>query len=192
MTTTNTCNSTFKIKIPSRFDEKDQVEGADETKQNAENVLTAITCVNLPKIKTVHRFDEVTAERDKTEELYVEQQNAVHTALASHKYFENNNTVLKKISVQAFIKKDETEVQKYVESKHAGSAVLAAIKTAKTDELRAREGFKEPHVLKQKADDADPGPQHLHCHPVRDCRAQQGCRGVHRKRDKEDLYKVTK
>ena len=106
MTTTNTCNSTFKIKIPSRFDEKDQVEGADETKQNAENVLTAITCVNLPKIKTVHRFDEVTAERDKTEELYVEQQNAVHTALASHKYFENNNnTGLKKISVQAFLRK---------------------------------------------------------------------------------------
>ena len=41
---------------------------------------------------TRNKFDEVTAERDKTEELYEEQQNAVHTALASHKYFENNNT----------------------------------------------------------------------------------------------------
>ena len=95
---------------------KDRVEEADETEQNAENVLTAITCVNLPKIKTAHKFDEVTAERDKTEELYVEQQNAVHTALASHKYFENNCTVLKKISVQA------------------------SIKTAETDELSAKEG----------------------------------------------------
>ena len=66
---------------------------------------------------TKNKFDEVTAERDKTEELYLEQQNAVHTALATHKYFENNYTVLKKISVQAFIKKDETEVQKDVESK---------------------------------------------------------------------------
>ena len=65
---------------------------------------------------TKNKFDEVTAERDKTEELYVEQQNAVQTALATHKYFENNYTVLKKISVQAFIKKDETEVQKYVKS----------------------------------------------------------------------------
>jgi hypothetical protein len=132
---------------------------------------------------TKNKFDEVTAERDKTEELYEEQQNAVHTALASHKYFENNTTELKKISVEAFIKKDETEVQKYVEGKHAGSAVLAAIKTAETDELSAREGFEEPHVLKQKADDADPGPQHLHRHPVRACREQQGCRGVHRNRD---------
>jgi hypothetical protein len=49
---------------------------------------------------TKNKFDEVTAERDDTEELYVEQQNAVHTALASHKYFENNCTVLKKISVE--------------------------------------------------------------------------------------------
>ncbi len=55
---------------------------------------------------TKNKFDEVTAERDKTEELYEEQQNAVHTALASHKYFENNNnTGLKKISVQAFLRK---------------------------------------------------------------------------------------
>jgi hypothetical protein len=118
--------------------------------QNAETVLTAITCVNLPKIKTAHKFDEVTAERDKTEELYVEQQNAVHTALASHKYFENNHTALKTISVQVVTKKAEFEVQKYVESKKAGSAVLADIKTAKTDELKATEGFEESHVLQQR------------------------------------------
>ena len=108
---------------------------------------------------TKNKFDEVTAERDKTEELYVEQQNAVHTALASHKYFGNNCTVLKKISVQAFIK------------------------TAETDELSAKEGFEESHVLKQKADDADPEPQHLHRHPARARRAQQGCREAHRNRD---------
>ena len=84
---------------------------------------------------TKNKFDEVTAERDETEELYVEQQNAVHTALASHKYFENNNnTGLKKISA-GILKKDETE-------------------TAKTDELSDKEGFEESHVLKQKADDA--------------------------------------
>jgi hypothetical protein len=118
---------------------------------------------------TKNKFDEVTAERDKTEELYLEQQNAVHTALATHKYFENNYTVLKKISVQAFIKKDETEVQKDVESKKAGSAVLAAIKTAETDELEATEGFEESNVLKLRADDADPEPQHLHRHPVQAC-----------------------
>ena len=166
MPTNNTCNSTLKIKIPSRFDQKDQVEKADETEQNAVNVLTAITYVNLPKIKTAHKFDEVTAERDKTEELYVEQQNAVHTALASHKYFENNHTALKTISVQVVTKKAKFEVQKYVESKKAGSAVLAAIKTAENDELEVKEEFEESNVLKQKADDADPGPQHLHRHPV--------------------------
>jgi hypothetical protein len=69
--TTNNCNSILKIKIPSRFDEKDRVEEADETEQNAENVLTAITGVHLLKIKTAHKFNKVTAERDKTEE-YVE------------------------------------------------------------------------------------------------------------------------
>jgi hypothetical protein len=180
--TTITCNTILKIKILERFDEKDQIEEADETEQNAENVLTAITCVHLLKIKTEHKFDKVTAERDKTEELYVEQQHAVHTALASHKYIKNNHTVLKKISVQAVTKKDETEVLKYVESKKAGSAVLAAIKTAKTEELDAQEEFEENHVLKQKADDADPEPEHHHRDPVRDCRAQQDCRGVHRTR----------
>jgi hypothetical protein len=60
-----------KIKIPNRFDEKDRDEEADETEQNAENVLTAITGVHLLKIKTAHKFNKVTAERDKTEE-YVE------------------------------------------------------------------------------------------------------------------------
>ena len=100
MTITNTCKLILKIKIPSRFEEKDRVEKADETEQNAENVLTAINGDNLPNIKTVHKFDEVTAERDNNEELYVEQQNAAHTALASHKYFENNHTDLKIISVQ--------------------------------------------------------------------------------------------
>jgi hypothetical protein len=83
---------------------------------------------------TKNKFDEVTAEWDKTKELYVEQLNAVHTALVSHKYFKNNNTGLKKISA-GILKKDETE-------------------TAKTDELSDKEGFEESHVLKQKADDA--------------------------------------
>jgi hypothetical protein len=50
---------------------KDRVEEADETEQNAENVLTAITGIHLLKIKTEHKFNKVTAERDKTEE-YVE------------------------------------------------------------------------------------------------------------------------
>jgi hypothetical protein len=107
---------------------------------------------------TKNKFDEVTAERDETKE-HVEQQNAVHTALASNKYFENNCTVLKEISVKA------------------------SIKTAETNELSAKEGFEESHVLKQKADDADPEPQHLHRHPARARRAQQGCREAHRNRD---------
>jgi hypothetical protein len=63
-----------------------------------------------------NKFDEVTAERDKTEELHVEQQNAVNTALASRKYFENNHTALKIISVKVVTEKTEFEVQKYVES----------------------------------------------------------------------------
>jgi hypothetical protein len=71
--------------------------------------------------------------------------------------------------VQVVIKRAEFEVLKNVESKNAGSAVLAAIKTAETDELEAEEGFEESHVLKLKADDADPEPQHLHRHPVRAC-----------------------
>jgi hypothetical protein len=180
---TITCNPVLKIKIPNRFEEKDQEEEADKTEQNAEYVLTAITCVHLLKIKTAHKFDKVTTERDKTEEFYVEQQNAVHTALASHKCIKNNHTALKKISVQVVTKRAEFEVHKCEESKNAGSAVLAAIKAAKTDELEAKEGFEESHVLKLKADDANPEPQHLHRHPVRACRAQQGCRGVHRTRD---------
>jgi hypothetical protein len=52
-------------------------------------MLTTITCNTILKIKIPNRFDEVTAERDKTEEYYVEQQNAVHTALAPHKYIKN-------------------------------------------------------------------------------------------------------
>ena len=183
MPTTITCNPILKIKIPDRFDEKDQEEEADNTEQNAEKELTAITCVHPLKIKTAHKFYEVTTDRDKTEEFYIEQQNAVHTALASDKGIKNNHTALKKINVQVVTKRDESEVQKYVESKNAGSAVLAAIKTAETDELSAKEGFEESHVLKQKADDADPGPQHLHRHPVRACRAQQVCRRVYRTRD---------
>jgi hypothetical protein len=103
------------------------------------------------KIKTAQKFDKVTAERDQTEEFYVEQRNAVHTALAPHKYIKNNHTALKTISVQVVTKKAEFEVQKSVESKNAGSAVLAAIKTAKTDELKATEGFEESHVLQQKS-----------------------------------------
>ena len=109
----------------------------------------------------------MTAERDKTEEFYVEQQNAVHTTLIPHKYIKNNNTALKTISVQVVTEKAEFEVQKYVESKKAGSAVLANIKTAKTNELKATEGFEESHVLKLKADNADPEHQHHHRHPVR-------------------------
>ena len=183
MTTTNTCNSTFKIKIPSRFDEKDQVEGADETKQNAENVLTAITCVNLPKIKTVHRFDEkdqveeadeteqnaenvltaitcvnlpkiktahkfdeVTAERDKTEELYVEQQNAVHTALASHKYFENNHTALKIISVQVATKdKRDVSNKNTVEFNNTTTAGLnISVEAKRETRLRQPEALPSP------------------------------------------------
>ena len=58
-----------------------------------ENNHTALTVISVQAVTVLAaiKFDEVTAERDKTEELYVEQQNAVHTALASHKYFENNN-----------------------------------------------------------------------------------------------------
>ena len=63
-------------------------------------LMTGHTTLTTSK-GTKNKFDEVTAERDETEELYVEQQNAVHTALASHKYFENNHTALKIISVQA-------------------------------------------------------------------------------------------
>ena len=112
----------------------------------------------------------------------MKQWNAVNTALTAHKYLRNNHTVLEKISVQVVAKRTEPEVHKCEESKNAGSAVLAAIKTAKTDELEATEGFEESHVLQQKAEDADPGPQHLHRHPVRACRANQVCRGVHRTR----------
>ena len=57
-------------------------------------MLTAITCVPLLKIKTPNKFDEVTTDRDKTEEFDVEQQNAVHTALYALKYIENNLTEL--------------------------------------------------------------------------------------------------
>jgi hypothetical protein len=89
--------------------------------------------------------------------------------------------------VQVVTKRAEFEVLKNVESKNAGSAVLAAIKTAKTNELSAKGGFEESNVLKLKADDGDPEPQHLHRHPVRDCRAQQDCRGVHRTRVYKDL-----
>ena len=42
--------------------------------------------------KTTNKFDEVTTDRDKTEEFQVEQQNAVHTALDSLKYIENNHS----------------------------------------------------------------------------------------------------
>jgi hypothetical protein len=146
-----TSNPALKIKFPNRFEEKDQEEEADKTEQNAESVLIATTCVCILKIKTAHEFDKVTAERDQTEVLYVEQHNAVHTALAPHKYIKNNHTALKTISVQVVTKKAEFEVQKYVESKKAGSAVLANIKTAKTDELKATEGFEESHVLQQKS-----------------------------------------
>jgi hypothetical protein len=134
-------------------------------------VLTAITCVPLLKIKTTNKFDEVTTDRDKTEVFDVEQQNAVHTALASIKYIENNHTALQKISVQVDTERAESEVQKYVESKNAGSAALAALKTAKTDELDAKEEFEELHVLKQKADDAAPELQHHHRHPEQARRA---------------------
>jgi hypothetical protein len=82
---TITCNPIHKIKILKRFDERDQVEEADKTAQNAENELNAITCVHPLKIKTAHKFDKVTTDRDQTEEFYVEKQNADHTALASQK-----------------------------------------------------------------------------------------------------------
>jgi hypothetical protein len=123
-------------------------------------------------------------------ELNVEQQTAVNTALKTNitvriKYRDetsefavnsgelyiafavqkNNHTALQKISVQVDTERAESEVKKYVESENAGSAALAALKTAKTDELYAKEEFEELHVLKQKADDADPELQHLHCHP---------------------------
>ena len=100
MPTTIACYPILKIKIPNRFDEKNQVEEADNTEQNAVYVLTAITCVHILKIKTAPKFDKVTTERNKTEEFYKEQQNAVHTALASHKCIKNNHTALKKINVQ--------------------------------------------------------------------------------------------
>jgi hypothetical protein len=48
-------------------------------------VPTTITCKPFLKIKTTNEFDEVATDRDKTEEYVVEQQNAVHTALASFK-----------------------------------------------------------------------------------------------------------
>jgi hypothetical protein len=125
-----TNNPVLEIKIPNRFEEKDQEEEADKTERKAESVLIAITYVHFLKIKTAQKFDKVTAERDQTEEFYVEQQNAVHTTLIPHKYIKNNHTALKTISVQVVTEKAEFEVQKYVESKNAGSAVLAAIKTA--------------------------------------------------------------
>ena len=95
-----------------------------------------------------NKFDEVTAEGDKTEELHVEQQNAVNTALIARKYIEENHTAFKKISVPVETERAETEEQNY-----AGSAALTALKTAKTDELDARDKFEEVDVLKQNADD---------------------------------------
>ena len=61
------------------------------------------------------------------------------------------------------IERAETE-EHYVESQNAGSAALAALKTAKnkTDELVARDKFEELDVLKQNADDDDTQRQHHH------------------------------
>ena len=127
MLTINTCVLTLKIKnsnkvvryhknyVDEEIAEKDQVEEAIKTKQNAEYTLTAITCVPILKYKTPNKY----------------------------KYIKNNHTVSKKIGVQVDIERAETEVNKNVKSQNAGSAALTAIKTAKNkiDELVARDKF---------------------------------------------------
>ena len=57
-------------------------------------MLTTITCNPILKIKTPNKFDEVSIDKDKTEEFDVELQNAVHTALYATKYIENNHAAL--------------------------------------------------------------------------------------------------
>jgi hypothetical protein len=60
-----------KDKVDEEIAKNDQVEEADETKQNAEYTLTINTCVNIIKIPNVfakmNKFAEVFA-RDKSEE----------------------------------------------------------------------------------------------------------------------------
>ena len=112
------------------IDEKDQVEEAIKTKQNAEYMLTATTCVPILKNKTPNKFTKVSIDRDRTEEFDVEQQYAGNTALTALKYIKNNHAESKKIGMKVDIERAETEVH-YVESQNAGNAALAALKTTK-------------------------------------------------------------
>jgi hypothetical protein len=54
----------------------------------------------------------------------------LNTALAAPKNVENNHAESKRIDVKVTIERAETEVH-HVESQNAGSAALAALKTAK-------------------------------------------------------------
>jgi hypothetical protein len=90
-------------------DEKDQVEEAAKTKQNAEYTLTATTCVPILKAKTHNKFAKVSIDRDRTEEFDVEQQYAGNTALTTLKYIKNIHTEFKKIGVQVDTERAETE-----------------------------------------------------------------------------------
>ena len=153
-------------------DEKDQVEEAVKTKQNAEYTDHHLLCPHSQD-QDHKEVAKVSIDRDRTEEFDVEQQYAGNTALTTLKYIKNNHTESKKIGVQVDIERAETEVKNYVKSQNAGSAALTALKTAKnkTDELVARDKFEELDVLKQNADDDDTQRQHLHHHPEQARRA---------------------
>jgi hypothetical protein len=90
----NTWVNIIKNKVDVEIDEKDQVEEAIKTKQNAEYALTATTCVHILKTKTPNKFAKVYLVRAETEEIAVEQLKAGNAALTATKDIENKTDEL--------------------------------------------------------------------------------------------------
>jgi hypothetical protein len=128
--------------------EKDQVEEAAKTKQNAEYTLTFTTCDPILKNKTPNKFAKVYIARNRTEELHVEKQNAGSVALAAPK---NTHAESKKIAVKVYLVRAVTE-ETAVEQLEAGNAALTATKDIenKIDVVFVKEKFEELNVQKQK------------------------------------------
>jgi predicted NUDIX family phosphoesterase len=97
-------------------DEKDQVEEAVKTKQNAEYTDHHLLCPHSQD-QDHKEVAKVSIDRDRTEEFDVEQQYAGNTALTTLKYIKTNHTEFKKISVQVDTKRAETEEHIYVKSR---------------------------------------------------------------------------